>query len=712
MKLSQALVLVGFMLGTGVFGFVPYRAHTPLQRSSFHDRGVYQLAVASHPSEILTEEVIRRMGYRALQRECKSRGLPAIGSTDALKASLLESANTPASSGSSPNSHPAPPPISTLEPSKNTDGIKITAERSPESGGDPAATLGAVLRLSSEGQWKSSVRKLRQLTKCHEVNGLPPPPAEAYESVLGACSLRNLHDNYATPAARKVIEQMVLAGHPLPPTLDNLVVTAVTRNRLADVDSALAIMQAMADSNTPIAVDTYYAVIRALSDDKSIEEALLLLRAVIVEESATPSLDLISEVAVAAVADSQPDAVLQTLSLTKASGYELDTIGATSAGLNLLSSGLIASAQVDNTALGLRLLTAAGKVETKPDNGDKIVVQSSSKALQAALVTHSKAITTAVQEKNWKLATRVLDLMIARGLYPNNNTWMKVLQLCVKAEKSRTSVRILFSWILSRGDKEPPSLKAFNSVLNSCEECGETELTLAVLDKMREIHGTDGNVITFNIALKRLAKSGNPAACEGIIIGMLESRIEPSVVSFSTAIAACASAEPAQPATAAEWLRRMEMRRCFPNYHTYNTVLSTCEKAGDLEGVTVGFKVAKKFVEEAKKEAMLCKEVGSDEGVDITAQEGAGESRHVPFDAYELESVLPDTYSRSLSKNLLTKAQELFYNGELSEKEFKDSMKPAFLELAEFDKSKFMNPSCDIDDTESSIRPNPARVEV
>ena len=36
--------------------------------------------------------------------------------------------------------------------------------------------------------------------------------------------------------------------------------------------------------------------------------------------------------------------------------------------------------------------------------------------------------------------------------------------------------------------------------------CGETELTLAVLEKMKTVHETEGNVITFNIALKRLAK--------------------------------------------------------------------------------------------------------------------------------------------------------------------------------------------------------------
>ena len=57
---------------------------------------------------------------------------------------------------------------------------------------------------------------------------------------------------------------------------------------------------------------------------------------------------------------------------------------------------------------------------------------------------------------------------------------------------------------------------------------------------MKDIHTTDGNTITFNIALKRLAKGGNTAACEGLIMGMLQEGIEPSVVTYTTVIGACA----------------------------------------------------------------------------------------------------------------------------------------------------------------------------
>jgi pentatricopeptide repeat domain-containing protein 1 len=134
--------------------------------------------------------------------------------------------------------------------------------------------------------------------------------------------------------------------------------------------------------------------------------------------------------------------------------------------------------------------------------------------------------------------------MSARSLRPNAKTWSTVLSLCAKNEKSRKATAILFDWVqkFEAGEVEAPNLRTFNYCINVCEVCGETELTLAVLEKMKSIHETEGNVITFNIALKRLAKEGNWGGCEGIIIGMLKSQIEPSVVSYTTAIGACASA--------------------------------------------------------------------------------------------------------------------------------------------------------------------------
>lgn len=120
--------------------------------------------------------------------------------------------------------------------------------------------------------------------------------------------------------------------------------------------------------------------------------------------------------------------------------------------------------------------------------------------------------------------------------------------------------------------------------MNACEVCGEEELTVKVLDAMKETHETDGNLITFNIALKRLAKQGNIVACEGMVIGMLQGGVEPSVVTYTTAIAACV-ADPKRSDVAVEWIKRMKSRLVQPNVITYNTVFASCLD-GTVDGTT------------------------------------------------------------------------------------------------------------------------------
>ena len=58
-----------------------------------------------------------------------------------------------------------------------------------------------------------------------------------------------------------------------------------------------------------------------------------------------------------------------------------------------------------------------------------------------------------------------------------------------------------------KAEKSPESV--FNTVVYTWEVCGEEELTVKVLDIMRDTIEVEGDIITFNIVLKRLAKAGN-----------------------------------------------------------------------------------------------------------------------------------------------------------------------------------------------------------
>jgi len=195
--------------------------------------------------------------------------------------------------------------------------------------------------------------------------------------------------------------------------------------------------------------------------------------------------------------------------------------------------------------------------------------------------------------------------------------------------------------------------------VNACEVCGEEELTIQVLDSMKETHDTEGNLITFNIALKRLAKSGNTMACEGIIVGMLQSGIEPSVVSYTTAIAACVH-DPKKPEVAVEWINRMKSRLVKPNVITYNTAFAACLD-GTLEG------------------SRLASQLAVDMMASIQAQLDAG-----ILDADEYTDVTPNVYTKSLAKEAMKQLKTNWEADLIERKVAKETLRVPLLLLVEF----------------------------
>ena len=209
------------------------------------------------------------------------------------------------------------------------------------------------------------------------------------------------------------------------------------------------------------------------------------------------------------------------------------------------------------------------------------------------------------------------------------------------------------------GEADKPPVSVFNTVVNACEICDEQELTLVVLETMKKTHETDGNIITFNIALKRLAKLGNEMGCEGIIIGMLESGVEPSVVTYTTAIAACAT-EPKNPTFANEWLRRMRSRQVSPNTVTYNTALASCLD-GKLESTAIASKIAGEMV------------------VDAAQQLALGVQGDAAF-----TSAMPDSYTKSLVKKLMIQLRDNWRSGAIDIDVAKATLRKPLLQILDF----------------------------
>lgn len=179
---------------------------------------------------------------------------------------------------------------------------------------------------------------------------------------------------------------------------------------------------------------------------------------------------------------------------------------------------------------------------------------------------------------------------------------------------------------------------------------------------MKETHNTDGNLITFNIALKRLAKFGNTIACEGIIIGMLQSGIEPSVVSYTTAIAACV-ADPKKSDVAFEWIKRMRSRNVQPNVITYNTAFASCLD-GTLEGSSRASQLAQEMKEDVQKQV--------DSGV---------------LEMDEYTNITPNFYTRTLAQQAMKQLKQNWEDGLIEKQVAKTTLRVPLLELVEFMKS-------------------------
>lgn len=477
------------------------------------------------------------------------------------------------------------------------------------------------------------------------------------------------------------MEQLVEKGYYIPDKEGNFCIQNClgfsdrysTHQGFGGLDTALAMVAAMKKSGTPVSAESYEKLSIALAREGSIDESLAMLRNLVVDMSETPSLSTFAEVAKnALMTDSDPahaDKVLSVLAYLKASGYELDTIASTEDGRIVLAEGVIAADRLKNDALGFRFLKAAQNAKgVAPDRGDTMVALSSSAAQRACTLIHKRAINKAVEDGEWQLAVKVLELMLKRSLKPSPYIWRNVVACCARAKKSRKATALLLDWVklYERGEAEKPPLSTFNVCINACEICSEQELTVVVLDFMKKTHDTEGNLITFNIALKRLARLGNYIACEGIIVGMLKAGVEPSVVSYTTAIAACASAEIKQPKIAYEWLLRMRSRRVQPNVVTYNTALAACAD-GSMEGMFLASKIAKEMLDDVDKQL-----AENDESNELD----------------EYRNVIPDSETKSITRRLMQQLKQNWIDGNIEKRIATETVRVPFLQLVDFQKSE------------------------
>lgn len=289
-------------------------------------------------------------------------------------------------------------------------------------------------------------------------------PEEVFTAVMKSYMQDRLHGARAAEPARKAMEEMVANGYSIPGDVANYCVKEAlgfdsdgTHEGFGGIDTALAMLAAIEVSEVPPTInhDTYEKLISTMAREGSIDHSLHLLREIVVEKCSTPSLKLFADIAAAIVypstKDSDPEKLMTALAYAKAGGYELDSIASTADGREILAAGVIAAEKMNNIGLGLRFLTAASKAEScAPDRGDALVATLSPAAQRACTIIHRLAINKAVEDHSWKLAVKILELMLERGLTPSPGVWRNVVTLCAKEEKSRKATALLLDWVSQR----------------------------------------------------------------------------------------------------------------------------------------------------------------------------------------------------------------------------------------------------------------------
>ena len=662
-------------------------------------------------SAALTVDVISKLTFRELQAELQHLQLSTAGTTGQLRSRLKQAVDAD-------DECLVPPSDDDMDndclPNDNDELNRIRVQFVDESDPDFEAKqlLNELDDKVQKGHWKAALRKLKRYSRL-----VPVVEESTIACVLQVCMDHRLQGARASEPVRKLLELLVEQGYGISETAGNYCIRNClgyegpqsTHQGFGGLDTALAMLAALRQAKTPIQLETYDKLVTALAKEGSLTAAVSLLRTVVNDESETPALATFAATAQAAVSTTTTrtqdddttttttyaDQVPAILGLAKASGYDLDTVASIDDGRHLLACGIIASEQMDNVGLGLRLLTAAGKVSvTKPyhqndedededveeeeptvSKGDVLVASYSSMAQRASTLIHKRAINRAVQDKQWKLAVKVLELMLERSLKPSPWIWRNVVTCCAKAEKSKKASSLLLQWVAAYEQRsaDMPPLSVFNTVMNACEICNEEDLTLQVLDAMKKTHNVEGNIITFNIALKRLAKQGNMAACEGIILSMLSEGVEPTVVSYTTAIAACVVGTEGQkqPDMAYEWLKRMRSRLVFPNVLTYNTVLAACED-GTLASAVLGSRVASEMLVDAEQQ--LKQQILPNDNDTNTAN--AMDSG--------LTNVIPNSSTKFLARRLLKQMEDAVSRGEMDGRVAQETVQPSLTALVEY----------------------------
>ena len=125
-------------------------------------------------------------------------------------------------------------------------------------------------------------------------------------------------------------------------------------------------------------------------------------------------------------------------------------------------------------------------------------------------------------------------------------------------------------------EKSPWDVLTFNSGLNVCAKAGKWQICLHILSSMKK-----KDVVSYSICISSFEKSSQWQHAVGLLQDMLQSKVEPSEVSFNAAISACKS----QTHIALSLFEDMELLKVQRSVVTFNAALTACDKGNWQEAL-------------------------------------------------------------------------------------------------------------------------------
>ncbi|CAJ1382374.1 unnamed protein product [Effrenium voratum] len=196
-------------------------------------------------------------------------------------------------------------------------------------------------------------------------------------------------------------------------------------------------------------------------------------------------------------------------------------------------------------------------------------MENSEEDLAPDVVSYSTAI-RAMGSREWEKALELLGRMERRAVDPNVVTYGAAISAC----EGRVEVALS---LLGRMRQKALRVNAVScsSAISACEKARKWRTAVALFSELEE---ASANLICCNSLLSVLMMAGQAKKALALLAALPQLQVQPDVLSFGAALAACARA--AQWRHAIHGLEAMAVQAVQPNVICYDACFSACERSG------------------------------------------------------------------------------------------------------------------------------------